>query len=509
MRSAAKVAAGGVLYALALPPVGCSALGWVALVPLIAVARTAAPASALWLGMLGGYIAGWSVQWWFAETVRHYFALPMSLGVLATMASVLLVWSLPFGLFAASVTFLHRRATHVPGPLLVAASWAASEFLRTRLIGQPWGLLGYSQYTVLPLIQIAAWTGVYGVSFLLALTAAGLVDSWDALRSAAPLRVVARAASWVAVAPAVWLAGALAMHAAPVEDAPQEVVVVQGNVRPVRHWDRAYGERQLRTHLDLTRRALRSAHPRLIVWPENAVTRYPEQDPLVAARLADVVRQSGADLLFGAPRSAGGHIYNSARLLRAGDRHPRHYDKRLLVPFAESPAVGAPDIAADGSPEAFSAGSGAGLLEGFMPMGVSICHEILHPDLIAASVRAGASVLVNIANDGLADQGYSVAAEQHAAMAVFRAVETRRFLVRAAATGPSIVVDPLGRVAARLPQGTSGTLTVQVGARGGWTPYVAIGDGFAIGCLLLVIAALLPLPVLRRRAAAALAPAPS
>src|SRR5262249_38772840 len=132
------------------------------------------------------------------------------------------------------------------------------------------------------------------------------------------------------------------------------------------------------------------------------------------------------------------------------------------------------------SPETFSAGHASGVLRSFVPIGVSICHEIVHPDLIGASVRDGAELLVNLANDGWLDGGFRFAGGQHLAMAIFRAVETRRFFVRAATTGPSAVIDPFGRIVATQEAGTAGVIVAPAGGRRGLTPYVRGGDVFAV-----------------------------
>jgi apolipoprotein N-acyltransferase len=121
--------------------------------------------------------------------------------------------------------------------------------------------------------------------------------------------------------------------------------------------------------------------------------------------------------------------------------------------------------------------------------GVSICHEVLFPELSASAVRAGAELLVNISNDGWLDPVTGVASRQHFAMAAFRAVETRRYLARAATTGISGIIDPYGRVSAALPAGDSGVLHGEVRGRTDLTPYARVGDVFALGCVLLAAAA--------------------
>jgi len=117
-----------------------------------------------------------------------------------------------------------------------------------------------------------------------------------------------------------------------------------------------------------------------------------------------------------------------------------------------------------------------------VPLGVSICHEVIYPELIAAEVAAGAELLVNISNDGWLDGDWGIASRQHAAMAAVRAIETRRFLVRAATTGVSAVVDPFGRTVDAADPGTVATVTAAVAGRRGLTPYASLGDAFALAC---------------------------
>jgi apolipoprotein N-acyltransferase len=146
--------------------------------------------------------------------------------------------------------------------------------------------------------------------------------------------------------------------------------------------------------------------------------------------------------------------------------------------------VSNPTTPAD-NPVQFTAGDGPGVLRGFVSFGLSICHEVLFPELIAAEVAAGAQLLVNVSNDGWIDAGQGIAGRQHLVMAALRAVETRRYLVRAATTGPSAVIDPYGRILDSLPPRTSGVLTGPVAARTAVTPYVYFGDAFAFWCVVI------------------------
>ena len=320
-------------------------------------------------------------------------------------------------------------------------------------------------------------TGVYGVSFLLALgnvaiaeaimrrgESGGILDRSGALAFAGALVAV------------VWLGGDLvSRQSLPVPT--RLVAVVQTNVPPAVHWTRAFTDFQVMDHTRLTDDQVPLHDLALIVWPENAVPRYLENEPGLAAHLAALAERHGSDLLFGAPRFADGRTYNSVRLITAAGRNGGHYDKQRLVFVAETnPLRPAWTEEPSDNPRQFAAGDGPGVLQSFVPIGVSICHEILFPEVVSRSVYAGATLLVSLSNDGWLDPGTGVASQQHFAMAGFRAVETRRYLVRATTTGISGVIDPHGRVVASLGVGARGVLVTPVAALSGLTPYARLGD---------------------------------
>jgi apolipoprotein N-acyltransferase len=237
------------------------------------------------------------------------------------------------------------------------------------------------------------------------------------------------------------------------------------------------------------------------------VTEYLETDPMLAARLGDLAKRTGADLLFGAPRYENGRTFNSIRLITHDGRNGGHYDKQHLVLLAERGFLaGPPPAEISDSPRRFSAGTDAGVLKSFVPIGVSVCHEIIYPDLVRRAVRGGAELLVNVSNDGWLDGGSGVASGQHFAMAAFRAVEARRYLVRGAITGISGIIDPYGRVEQRLEPHTSGVVFAHVAGRSAMTPYVRFGDAFAFACGIVTLALLAlgsPLPIWHRKRLAA------
>ena len=478
--------AGAACYALALPPFDASVLAWLALVPLIAVATTVPLPAALSYGAVAGFTTSWTVTWWLTQAITAYFAANIVLGAAATCAAYVLAVSTTFGLFAVTTALVARPMPASIRPFVVAALWVSSEFVRARLLGDPWALLGYTQYRMLPLIQVASITGVYGVSYVVALGNATLAEL---VISRQPLAGRMRAASLPAAMLIVALVGgSLALRAsAPPDAASIPVAIVQTNVPPAFTWDRRYAERQLDRALTLTKEAL-SANPALVVWPENALSLYLDQEPLLLESLQDVAVDRQADLVVGGPRYAGGRTYNSAYVIDARDGRLHVYDKQRLVPAAEAPLGPTPAADRDESPRNFTPGRRPGLLATRTPLGVSICHEILYPAAVHPAVANGAAVLVNIANDGWLDGGYGVASRQHFAMAVLRAVEARRHLVRAATTGVSGFVDPWGRIVETAAPDTASVLYARVVARDGITPYVRYGDWFPVVCVVAAVA---------------------
>ncbi len=492
MRIAAILVGAG-CYALALPPFDHAWLAWLAPVPLLLVVRETSRARAFGYGLLFGCAASASVTWWAVQAMGRYFGLGLPLAILAALAIYVVVAVPTFAVFATGASIVLSRARRWTTPVVIGALWVAAEIVRARLIRQPWGLLGYTQHAQIGLLQAAALGGVYAVSFLVALGGAALADALAVLRrERSPRRALEPLAGPAAFIAVCWAAGSAVAYLGPTGGfGGHEVAIVQTNVPPAYHWTRAYTQRQILAHLRAT--AALPGHPRLVVWPENSVPRYLDSEPLLAAQLARLATRRHADILVGGPRWEDGHVYNSARLFTKDGHDGGHYDKRELVRFAEERPFGhhLADALAE-SPTEFTPGTSGGVLTSFVRLGVTICHEIVYPELVHRAVGEGAELLVNVSNDGWLDGGSGVASRQHFAMAAFRAVEARRYLVRAATTGVSGMIDPYGRVLAALPPGATGVLVVPVAGRRTLTPYVHLGDAFAFLCVALAGSSFVP-----------------
>jgi apolipoprotein N-acyltransferase len=269
------------------------------------------------------------------------------------------------------------------------------------------------------------------------------------------------------------------------------VAVIQGNPRQAWTWSRAAAEHALVAYSRLSREALAAVRPDLLVWPEYAITLYPATDPVLMPALTTLALDTTAGLVFGAPRVAHGTTYRNSTYHLGPDGGWTSYDKIRLVPFAEYQPFAVGEAVAGEDERIFTPGTRASVFASALGrLGPLICYEAIFPERARALAHAGAEVLLNLSNDGWLDRAGLGAGAQHLSIVVFRAVETRRYLVRAAASGISGFVDPTGRPFALLAEGERGFTSGLVHPRRDLTFYVRYGDVFAATCALLALAAL-------------------
>jgi apolipoprotein N-acyltransferase len=234
----------------------------------------------------------------------------------------------------------------------------------------------------------------------------------------------------------------------------------------------------------------------VIVWPESAISFFLEAEPLYRGAIARVLRAGNVELLAGAPGRGGEPqtpIFNSVFVMTPEGNVTARYDKEILIPFSEFYPFQSDELTqrrVDGA-RTFSPGASdaAPLDTRLGRAGLLVCNEAMLPEVAGARVRAGAEILVSPSNDSwIAGEGF---AEQVLAIVGLRAIEQRRYLVRASTSGPSAVVDPWGRVRVRTPVNRQAVLLGGVRPEREITPYARFGDAFAFGCALVVAAALL------------------
>jgi len=446
------------LASQAFPAADLAPLGWVALVPLLAVLCHDGPRLGAWHGLLQGLVFYLFLLSWIPGVVAGYGGLGLVLGWLVGLLLVVILAGF-HALFGAWQGWLHTRlglAALVAAP----AGWVfLAEWLRNwPLGGFPWGFLGYSQHGVPGMLRLASWGGVSGLSFVLA--------GFSALSVAAfsPGKLASwRRSGLLLVALLLALLMPQAWSVTSTGGEPLAVAAIQGNVTQDEKWQAARRDEILERHLALTRLALAGgAH--LILWPESSTVEQISRSLPLQKRLRDLLAPTGAWAVVGSVHQlAGGGYTNAAFLVDPRGGLSQRYDKIHLVPFGETvPLAGLlffikPLVEAVGDFRpgetvglmgmdqdlrlTLGAGSGPGETT---PFGMSICYEIIYGSMVAEQVRQGATFLTTITND--AWFGRTAAPAQHFAMAVVRAAETRRWLVRAANTGISGLVAPDGQV---------------------------------------------------------------
>jgi apolipoprotein N-acyltransferase len=468
-------------------------LAWVALVPFLLALRRASLAQALGLGWVWTIAAAYTVGNWFAPSVSAYYRQPILVGV-AFFVGVSSFMAAPYYMaFAAAYRTLARRS-RTSTPVLVAAAWVASELGRHLLAGNPWALFGYSQMGLAPMIQIADVTGVYGVSFALVAVNAALAEL-IARRHAPAARSGALVAATVALGVVAYGEYRIAtMSTAPHDARAMSVAMIQGNLDVGSQWREELYGRNLDTYLRLTSQALAESRPQVVFWPEATLTFFLENEPLYRKAIAHVLAPSRAQLVVGGPRSVGNPArtyFNSIFLLAPDGEILATYDKQRLVPFAERFPFGSVALLRRhfARVREFTPGEPSAPLPTVVgPAGVTICNEAMFPEIAAARVRAGATFLVDPANDTWLTPKFSA---QQFDIVRLRTVEQRRYLVRASTSGPSAIVDPLGNVPVRTKFMTRAAIAGTIYPSTTVTLYCRIGDLFAWACTAAAIIATL------------------
>jgi apolipoprotein N-acyltransferase len=497
----------GLLLAAAFPPVGLFPLVFVALVPLFFAVehsdprrgrRGAAGARTRRLfavGWTSGFVFFLALLYWIPFLPPNNLTIPWLMGPsLVIMAAYLALFP---GLFALALGW-SRAGGRVSFLIAAPALWAGLEYLRSvGTIGFPWGSAGYALAPMASTLQFASVTGIWGVSAWIVLINALfylVLQRTQGKRRALDLSLVILAFA----IPSIQARNVL-MRPLPPERA--RVALIQANVDSETKWDPEFREAIVEKLFRLTREAARDSSLDLIVWSEAAPPFLLARDPVYLPRVRALVDSLGVPLLAGtvdSRRGADGHLkhYNSVVLLRPGDPALDIYDKARLVPFSERmPFQGAlPFLSAfDWGQSDFSPGESRAPFEmGGHRIGPLICFEAIFPPQARGFVDGGADFLVNITNDQWF--GNTAAPSQHAAMAVFRAVENRRAIGRCANTGITMIIDPFGRVTARTPTFVETTLVGDLALPVEETFYSRHGD-VAAAVFLAVSLVLMVLPL--------------
>jgi apolipoprotein N-acyltransferase len=479
----------GALTALAFAPFQFFALAVIAPAALFLCWCEVTPRRAAWRGFLyGAGLFGVGVSWVYVS-LHTYGFMPAPLA-----GFTVLLFVAGLAAFPAAVGWAQARFAHWPlglhFALVVPALWVLFEWVRGWfLTGFPWLNLGYSQSDS-PIAGLAPWSGVYAMSFAVAVTA-GLLASAVIDRT--------RAVWYLSAGVLLWVVSGFAGGVQWVQPAgaPLQVALVQANVPIAIKWSPSQREAIVDRYVTLSEPA-RAAD--LIVWPEAAIPgAFSAVANTLVPRLQAITRGHDTTFLIGAvERDARTRAYYNSVYAVGVDTSS--YRKQHLVPFGEFlplPVLFGWLIDHLHIPMSnFSRGSaGQPLLRAAgQPLGVSVCYEDAFGEEIIQALPA-ATLLINVSEDSWF--GDSFAPHQRLQMARIRAREAGRWMLRAANTGPSAIINHHGDVVARSAQFTPQVLSAAVQPTSGLTPYARYGN-VPIIALVFAIVAIGILPTLRK-----------
>ncbi|HWQ92814.1 MAG TPA: apolipoprotein N-acyltransferase, partial [Clostridia bacterium] len=481
---------GGLLLAAAFPKIGAAGLAWVAPALIVAAALGTRPAESFRLGYAAGLAYYLASYYWLLLIPYRWHGLPLgpALGWLALSAYLALypaLWTwimanLPFpwpasrtpnsdrqSIWASLSQFFGCRSwwQRTAWCLIGAAVWVGLEMILARLFsGFPWDLLGVSQYRLLPLIQIASVTGVYGVSFLVVWVSLALLSA-----AATLIRQPSTRSPWFAevlipfiVSAVLFNIGFRQLRQEPPADRTLRVTLIQPSIPQSLIWDQSMDDERFQEMLRLSREALTNATD-LLIWPEAALPKLLRYDQQTFDAVTSLAREHRVWMIIGADdmertempglkpgeRETPPKFYNSSFLISSAGVLEDRYQKRGLVIFGEyiplerwlpflkffTPIPGG--FTRGQRPAQFQ------LPDLGVQTSVLICFEDIFPGLGRDSAEPDTDFLVNLTNNGWF--GNSAAQWQHGATSVFRAVENRIPLVRCANNGLTCLVDEHGR----------------------------------------------------------------
>lgn len=460
------------LLVLSFPRFSIPFLAPVALAPLlVAVAHEPSPRRRFLMGWVAGVVYWFGVCYWIQFVLAYHGGLGDA-GGWAVFLLFCALKAIHMGVFALASGVLMRGWWAIPA---VSALWVAIEWSHNYL-GFAWLTLGNAAIGMVFPLRLAPYTGVYGISFLFAMMAAAL--------AVAALRRPRVELAWLAP---VLLLALLPPMPKP-ERAAEAAVLVQPNISMEAEWTPESVDRMHRDLVRLSLEAVKTApadrQPSIVVWPEVPAPLYYEMDPRFREYVNAMTRETGAYALLGIVAHLGdGRPLNSAALVSPGGTLVSRYDKMNLVPFGEFVPWPLGALAQKISTEVGDFVPGNRLVVSPMnghKMGAFICYESVFPHFVRRFAKDGAEVLFNLSNDGYF--GRSAAREQHLSIARMRAVENRRWLLRATNDGRTATIDPAGRIRAQLPP------YIEAAQRTGFTFiseqtfYTRAGDWFPILC---------------------------
>jgi apolipoprotein N-acyltransferase len=479
----------GLALTASFTPIQLDWMAWFALVPLLKSLEEETSSHAFSLGFIMGLTHYLTLMYWIIPTLQNYGYLHFTVS-----ASVLILFCLYLALYPALFSYLVQRMKDSRFLIILIPSlWVSLELIRaTALTGFPWCLIGHTQFNRLGLIQIADLVGVYGISFLIILSNALIYRLFFRRKISVKKRL-----GWGAMVFTVLLLSTLVYGQYCLREVSDtfttrktiKVSVIQGNIDQSVKWEPTFQEETIRIYHRLTR-STSDFKPDLTVWPETATPFFFQENQPLSTQVHYIASEASQTLIFGSPAYRddpdGRKYFNRVYLLSSSGQISGYYDKHHLVPFGEYvplkrflPFVHRlVQAAGDFTPGKELKSLGPSHLSS----GILICYEVIFPELARAQTREGAKLLVNLTND--AWYGKTSAPYQHLSMAVFRAVENRRPLIRAANTGFSALISHKGKMIERSGLFKEQVLSQEVElAPSSMSVYTRYGDLFPLALL--------------------------
>jgi len=461
----------GVLFPLLFPKFNLYFLAPVFLIPLLHFSNKADTGKKSFVtSWISGSVCYLLLLYWVYNVLYLNGAgyLGSVTGYIALSAYLGLYWG-AFGLISHYAFRFNMRYKLI----FLPAVWTLLEYLKTYfLTGFPWLLSGYALWKIKPLIQLAEYTGVYGLSFLVifANTAVYLSIKRKHFKPLLPAAVVLIA---------VFLLGNSRIKA--FNDGGEKITVsiLQGSISQYKKWNAAYEKEILRTYKELHQKTVAQNKPELIVWPETALPAPLTGNPKINNYMTELAAGAGVYELVGSVEKVRGKYYNSAYIVSPEGEISSPYRKNHTTPFGEyipfrkalSLFVGVVNDVGD-----FESGRRIKALKaGNFKVATAICYESIFPGLIRKFFDNGSDILVNITNDGWFLQ--TAGPYQHFIHSVIRAVENRTYVVRAANTGISAFISPVGEITAKTKLMETAALKSAAG-KNSLTFYSKFGDVF-------------------------------
>lgn len=492
----------GLLAVCAFPKINLFFLAWIAFVPLIFVTIRSELKGSFFYGLLSGFVFNAVGLYWLVPMLQFNTGSYIQALIAACILWIYLalywgIWCLYLN-FSQNIlrkTLQDNSCSNVVLILFSACMWVLLEYIRTYfLTGFPWMLIGYSQFKFTEIIQVAEFTGVYGVSFLIIFCNLCFYF-WISMQKGNKYLYTA-----LALIITVSIFGAVRTYKFRFfGDQEFTVAIVQPNIDQDKKWDQFYKD-DILFNLKKYASEIAENKPDLVIWPEAVLPGFIPEDKQLYDITKYIVKTTGSFNIIGSPYNENYRQFNAALAFESSGDYKAVHKKNHLVLFGEyiplktllSKFFGVLTQMGD-----FAKGEDTNIFDnGQIYAGATICSENFFPDISRNFVLSGAKVLTNHTNDAWFFN--TAAPHQHFIMNIFRAVENRKAVIVSANSGISGIVEASGVIVEKTSSSQNVLLTGKFLQNDFKTFYTKYGDLFVSACAGLLLA-LLILFKLRKR----------